>query len=71
VIPRNTIIPARKTVNIKVPGGSKLIKVIEGERLRAQDNRLIGEINVSSISPKGKTDNLIIAMEVDVSYCAS
>ncbi|KAK8129192.1 hypothetical protein PG999_001572 [Apiospora kogelbergensis] len=65
VIPRHSVIPTRKTVNIRISKTSKIIKIIEGERLRAGDNRLIGELDVSSISPQGKADHLQLAMELD------
>lgn len=67
MIPRHSVIPTRKTVNVRISKTSKIIKIIEGDRLRAGDNRLIGELDVSSVSPQGKADHLQLAMELDVS----
>ncbi|KAK7978781.1 chaperone DnaK [Apiospora saccharicola] len=76
VIPKFTIVPTRKSVKVMVPGdqgaGSKVvIKVIEGERLHAKDNRIVGELDITSIlsapSSVDQAEVLDLTMELDVS----
>ncbi|KAK8078663.1 Heat shock protein sks2, partial [Apiospora saccharicola] len=69
-----TIVPTRKSVKVMVPGdqgaGSKVvIKVIEGERLHAKDNRIVGELDITSIlsapSSVDQAEVLDLTMELD------
>ncbi|KAK7979915.1 hypothetical protein PG989_012372 [Apiospora arundinis] len=63
VIRSNTIVPTRKSISVKTSGLGNLIKIMHGERLYAKDNRLLGALDVSSISNKAET--LLVSMELD------
>ncbi|KAK8024953.1 glucose-regulated protein [Apiospora arundinis] len=63
VIRSYTIVPTRKTISVKAQGLGNLIKITHGERLYAKDNRLLGVLDVSSISDEA--ESLLLSMELD------
>ncbi|KAK8005865.1 heat shock 70 kDa protein [Apiospora marii] len=74
VIPKFTAIPTRKSVKIMAPRrqgeeSKVIVNVIEGERFYARNNRLLGELDITSIlSPTDSAepaDVLSLAMELD------
>ena len=55
IVPRNTIIPFIKTINLKLINDSSFIcKIYEGERKLVKYNKLLGECNLYNISQKKK-----------------
>ncbi|KAK8093412.1 hypothetical protein PG997_000097 [Apiospora hydei] len=76
VIRRFTIVPTRKSVKVMATRyqgeeSKVVVNVIEGERLRAEDNRLVGELDITGIlspfSSANHTDYFNLSMELDVS----
>ncbi|KAK8040186.1 chaperone DnaK [Apiospora rasikravindrae] len=74
VIRRYTPVPTRKSVKVMTTRyqgqeSKVVVNIIEGERLHARDNRLVGELDVSNIlspiSSTNRTDYLNLAMELD------
>ncbi|KAK7949324.1 Hsp70 chaperone BiP/Kar2 [Apiospora aurea] len=74
VIRKFTIIPTRKSVKVMAARyhgeeSKVVVNVIEGERLRAKDNRLVGELDITGIlspfSSANHTDYFNLSMEID------
>ena len=53
IVPRNTVIPFIKTINLKLINDSSFIcKIYEGERKLVKYNKLLGECKLDKISQK-------------------
>ena len=69
VIPRNSTIPCKKTINVKTTEDNQksfLLKVFEGEKQLTKDNRLIGRIKLDGLPQKKKGEvEIEITFDVD------
>ncbi|KAL6569791.1 70-kilodalton heat shock protein [Orobanche minor] len=69
VIPRNTTIPTlkKKSFFVKELANEerKIIKVYEGEEMRARNNLCLGELDVSWMSNLGANDEICVCFDVD------
>ncbi|CAJ2671073.1 unnamed protein product [Trifolium pratense] len=68
VIPRNTTIPVKKTLNCQTTKDNQstaLIEVYEGERAIASENNLLGSFKLSGLSPALRGHPMCVCFSVD------
>jgi heat shock protein 5 len=70
LIGRHSIIPTRRTQNFSTAADNRtsvLIRVFEGERLRAMDNHLLGELELTDLIPAPR-GVVRIQVSAEISY---